>query len=115
MNPLILKFKEDPTEDTLVEYSNIVYDEKLNLSICRDTQQPAVETIRMDTETFTKAGGEDSDSDHNLNNIFMDTETRTLTNVESTDSDSDILGLHILMDTSTFTRESKEDTDQDPI
>lgn len=114
MNPLVLQFKESPTEDIL-EYPNIIYDEKLNLSICQATLQPAIETIRMDTETFTKSGNEESDSDCNLNNIFMDTETRTLTDRESTDSDSDIMALHILMDTSTFTRESRESTDQDPI
>jgi len=114
MNPLILKFKEVPVEETL-DYSAIIYDEELNLSICKNTKQPAIETIRMDTETFTKAGNEESDSDCNLNNIFMDTETRTLTSKEESDSDSDLFTLKILMDTTTFTRESKESTDQDPL
>ncbi len=114
MRPLILNFKEKPTEEIL-DYPDIIYNETLNLNICNDTKLPAIEILRMDTETFTKTGGEESDSDCNFNNIFMDTETRTLTSTEESDSDSDFYALKVLMDTSTFTRQHNESTDQDPV
>jgi len=111
MKPLAFQFKETPTSEN-IDYSLIEYDEQLNLSINKKTGQPAIETLTMDTETFTKAIGESSDSDRDSNSILMDTETRTYTRTEDADSDRDRQSMQALMDTTTIT-ESREDSDQD--
>lgn len=111
MNPLAFQFKETPSSENL-DYSLIEYDEQLNLSVNKMTRQPAIDTLTMDTETFTKARGESSDSDNNGFGILMDTETRTYTKTEESDSDNNIRSIQILMDTTTIT-ESREAVDQD--
>lgn len=135
MNPLAFQFKETPTGVDL-DFSLIEYDDQLNLSVNKITRHPAIDSISMDTETFTKADGEDADTDNNgismladtetftraegettdtdqngMKNL-MDTETRTFTSTEQSDSDKDSMTMQTLMDTSTLT-ESTESTDQD--
>lgn len=111
MCPLAFQFKESPTKETL-DYSLIEYDEQLNLSVNKKTKQPAIDTLTMDTETFTKANGEGSDSDDNGVRFLMDTETRTFTEAEEADNDRDRRNIQALMDTTTIT-ESREAIDQD--
>ena len=111
MKPLAFQFKETPTRENF-DYSLIEYDEQLNLSVNKKTRQPAIDTMTMDTETFTKASGESSDADNNGISMLMDTETRTYTQAEESDSDRDRRSIQALMDTTTIT-ESREDIDQD--
>jgi hypothetical protein len=87
MKLFALQFKESPTIENS-DYSLIEYDSVQNLSVNRITRQPAIDSLKLDTETFTKTQGEDSDSDNN-NRIAMllDTETRTFTRTEGSDSD----------------------------
>lgn len=86
MKPITFKFLERPNESG-VDYSIIEYDNELNLCVDKRTNLPAIDSINMETETFTKTQGEVSDSDAD---IRMDTMTRTLTQMESSDSDFDI-------------------------
>lgn len=111
MRPLVFQFKETPTSKNL-DYSLIEYDEQLNLSVNKKTKQPAIDSLTMDTETFTKANRESSDSDRDVISMLMDTETRTYTEREEADSDYDSRSMQALMDTTTIT-ESREDIDQD--
>lgn len=110
MKPITFQFLEKPSE-TEFDYSVIEYDSKLNLSVDKTTSLPAIEVLNLETETFTKTGGEASDSDSDFQ---MDTATRTLTQLESTDSDVDIHNLIHLMGTSTLTESSEVvDSDED--
>ncbi|MBZ5857323.1 hypothetical protein [Flavihumibacter profundi] len=111
MRPLIFEFKENPTGEPQ-DYSLIEYDDTLNLSINKFTGQPAIDTVNLETETFTKTQGESADSDRSGLSMLMDTETRTFTHSESSDSDKDRMALQNLMATTTLT-ESSETADQD--
>lgn len=111
MRPLIFEFKDNPTGEAQ-DYSLIEYDNTLNLSVNKLTGQPAIGTVNLETETFTKTQGEGADSDRNGLSMLMDTETRTFTHSEASDSDKDRMALQNLMDTTTLT-ESSETTDQD--
>jgi len=86
MNPFIFQFKEPATEED-VDFSEIEYDQNLNLSVDRRTSRPAVESIKMATETSTKVHGESSDTDSPMTGMLMATETITLVNTEGSDSD----------------------------
>ncbi len=114
MRPLILEFTEKPTLKNL-DFSLIEYSKKLNLSVIKNTEMPAIKYVSMDTETFTKTSGEPSDSDRdymfNLRQL-LDTSTETFTSTEPSDSDNDLKRLKLLMDTQTVT-ESVEGTDSD--
>ena|SRR5674476_229399 len=114
MRPLILEFVEEPNciqfDDSIIEYS-----EKKNLTVLKGTEVAAISQLNMETQTFTKAQGEPSDSDADLCNelkIRMNTETFTRTLSEPSDSDRDISSLNIFMGTRTIT-ESVEPTDSD--
>jgi hypothetical protein len=111
MKPFILEFTETPIGES-PDYNLVEYDNSLNLSVHKETRQPAIEIISMETETFTKTQGEGADSDRNGLSLIMDTETRTYTNTESSDSDRDRTSLQMLLDTTTLT-ESRESSDQD--
>lgn len=110
MKPIIFEFLEKPSE-TEFDYSVIEYDNELNLSVDKTTRLPAIDSLNMETETFTKTGGEASDSDADFQ---MDTATRTYTEMEATDSDANIHSLIQLMGTSTLTESSEAvDSDED--
>ena len=114
MRPLILKFSEKPTLQQ-TDFSIIEYSEKLNLSVLKGTDQPAIKYVSMDTETFTKTTGEPSDSDRDLKFHFrplLETRTDTFTQTEASDSDKDLRRMGMLMDTQTVT-ETVEATDSD--
>ena len=114
MRPLILEFAEIPELKNL-DYSLIEYYNEKNLSVIKNTEIPAITNVNMDTETFTKADGEPSDSDNDLRYKLMrllDTSTGTFTSTEPSDSDDDYSSLKLLMDTQTIT-ESIEPTDSD--
>ena len=108
MKPLIFEFLEKPSGKD-IDYSIIEYDEEMNLCVDKNTKLPAIESLNMETETFTKTDGEASDSDADF---YMDTATRTFTELEATDSDANIHSLIQLMTTSTLT-ESSETIDSD--
>lgn len=112
MKPFIFEFKELPTE-TNVDYSQVEYDPSLNLSIHRQTGLPAIESVNLETDTFTKTEGEGADTDKNGLQMLVETQTVTLVNSEATDSDKDRFLLKQLVDTTTATRTTAEATDQD--
>ncbi len=86
MKLLTFQFKESPSiEDS--DYSSIEYDESQNLTVNKKTRRPAIESLTLDTETFTKTQGEGSDSDNSNLAILLDTSTSTFTRTEGTDSD----------------------------
>ena len=87
MKPFILEFKESP-EDPSLDFSFMQYDPELNLNINTITGDPAIESIDLETMTFTKAGGESSDKDYEYFSCLAETETRTFAGVNET-SDSD--------------------------
>lgn len=110
MKPITFEFIEKPTENEL-DYSAIQYSNELNLSVDKTNGLPAIEFLNMDTETFTKTGGEASDSDMD---IRMDTVTRTFTQLESSDSDPNLHNIAGIMGTSTLTESSEvADSDED--
>jgi hypothetical protein len=137
MKPLILEFQESPTGESH-DYSMIEYDDVLNLNVDKNTGLPAIDSISMETETFTKADGEGADSDRNGFNSFlitetgtkddsedtdsdkngfnsiMVTETGTFASLEGSDSDRDIASIHSLLETQTHTRDYMEVSDSDP-
>lgn len=112
MKPLILNFLEKPPLSKL-ETSMIEYSKDLNLSVVKGTKTPAITYVNLDTNTFTKTEGEDSDSDKSSYLMsLLDTSTAKLTQNELTDSDNDFNSLMKLMDTKTIT-ESVEVSDSD--
>lgn len=113
MKPLIFEFEEQPTDESH-DYTLIEYNEALNLSIDKKTGLPAIESISMETETFTKVGGEGADSDRDGFNPMMVTETGTYANTESSDSDRDLTSIYSLLETQTATRDYMEGSDSDP-
>lgn len=114
MKPLILEFAEEPNVKDL-DYSLIEYSESQHLSVLKGTNMPAIKTVSMETETFTKTQGEPSDADNDLRSNLkrlLDTSTETLSGTEPSDSDDNYSMMKILMDTQTIT-ESVEPTDAD--
>lgn len=114
MKPLILEFAEKPNVQEL-DYSIIEYSEEQNLSVTTGTTTPAIKTVALETETFTKTEGEPSDSDNDLRSNLkrlLDTSTETLSGTEPSDSDDNYSTMKLLMDTQTIT-ECVEPTDSD--
>lgn len=110
MKPFIFQFKESPTV-AHIDFSMIEYDDSLNLNVLKETRQPAIEVVNLETQTFTKENGEGADSDRDVYRMMADTATMTFSH-ESSDSDAQRMSLHHLMDTATLT-EASEVTDQD--
>lgn len=110
MKPLFLQFRETPAPDDSVDFSQIVYDEKLNLSVNKATGRPAVDEMELGTETYTRVTGEATDSDLNSVGIMMATETHTKSG-EGVDSDP--YRFRAAMETATTTFVSNEGTDSD--
>lgn len=111
MNPLLFQFKETPVDES-IDFSQVEYDKKLNLSVNNLTGRPAIAEIELGTETFTRVTGEATDSDFAGSNIgaLMATETHTKSG-EGVDSDRDRFGA--IMETATTTMVSTEGTDSD--
>jgi hypothetical protein len=110
----LLQFAETPTRGSidheLVEYSN-----SLNLTVLKGTNIPAVTFSDQATETFTKAGGEGTDSDHDLQSgisRLSGTETNTYHAREGSDSDPRLKIIFEMIATQTVT-ETREETDTD--
>lgn len=115
MKSLILEYKESPKEQE-INNSVIEYSRKLNLSVIKGTNKPAIQFAYLDTETFTKAVGEpptDTDKDILTSiKMLLDTRLETKTQGEVTTPDHGFHNLRRLMDTQTLT-EAREDTDTD--
>ncbi|HXC03375.1 MAG TPA: hypothetical protein VNZ86_01410 [Bacteroidia bacterium] len=114
MNPLSFQFRETPTAQEL-DYSIIEYSDRLNLSVDKKTGKPAIDILMLDTQTYTKSGWEDSDSDDSGVRMLLDTTTQTYSTPlgkEDSDNDNHRISLQALLDTTTIT-ESREDIDQD--
>jgi hypothetical protein len=113
MKSLILEFAETPQTETL-DLPKTHYSKDLNLTVFDENDLPAISIANSATETFTKAGGEESDSDKDMLNqrILMATTTETRTVHEGSDSDANVRSLMNMMATKTIT-ESHETTDSD--
>lgn len=112
MKPFIFQFRECPTSES-TDLSLLSYDSSLNLSVDAKTGTPAISSLNMATETFTKTQGEDADSDYDTMTRMMGTETVTLVNHEGLDDDRNRLTLAMLLGTSTGSREYNEQPDSD--
>jgi len=112
MKPFIFQFKETPKEES-PDYSKINYDNNLNLNIDSLTGVAAIESVNLETETFTKADYEAADSDTNGYKALLETETRTFTHSEASDSDHDRQALSALLYTATRTISQDEASDSD--
>ena len=112
MKPLLFQFKETPTANESVDFSQIVYDEELNLSVNKITGRPAVDEMQLGTETYTRVTGEATDSDLTAGNIGVLMATETFTK-SGEGVDSDPHGFRAMMETATTTMVSTEGTDSD--
>lgn len=112
MKPFIFQFKEQPNQDSS-DFSMLCYDKNLNLSIDKNTGEPAIQALQMATETMTKSNGEIADSDQSYLTRLMGTESVTLVNNEASDADHDRIALSMLLGTETETRTHIEQTDSD--
>jgi hypothetical protein len=112
MKPFILQFQESADVEG-PDFSLIAYNDKLNLSVDRQTGKPAISALELATETFTKTKTEATDSDSHYMSTLMATQTVTEVHMEATDSDLNRPGLAMLMGTSTETRTYTEQSDSD--
>lgn len=112
MKPLLFQFKETPTADEKVDFSQIVYDEKLNLSVNKVTGRPAVDEMELGTETYTRVTGEATDSDLTAGSVGVLMATETFTK-SGEGVDSDPHGFRAMMETATTTFVAMEGTDSD--
>jgi len=116
MKPFILEFAEKPLTEPPPSIE-IEYCQKLNLNVFKGSSDPAIARSTLSTETFTRTGGESSDTDESQIksgvNYKMDTSTCTLVNNESPDSDRDLRNLSYYLDTNTLTETKTESTDTD--
>lgn len=113
MNPLFLQFKELPKERESVDFSQVEYDAKLNLSVNKTTGRPAVDEIRLATETYTRVTGEGTDSDRDAVSVAVLMATETFTK-SGEGVDSDPHGrIGLMMETATTTMVDLEGTDSD--
>lgn len=110
MKPFSLQFKETPAADGSVDFSQVVYDDKFNLSINKLTGRPAVDEMKLGTETNTRVTGEGTDPDRNSIGILMATETHTKSG-EGVDSDP--YRFRAALETATTTFVSNEGADSD--
>lgn len=121
MKPLILQYAETPNGKPL-DFSLVEYSSEQNLTVLKNSNIPAVKFMPLDTNTFTKAKGEASDSDDQqlslINELksILDTGTKTRT-IEESDSDNQMTlqveALRSLLDTKTVTLVSTEEVDSD--
>lgn len=114
MKPLILEYAEMPITQKL-DFSLIEYSHKKNLNVIKGTQNAAIVTGSLDTETFTKAFEDVSESDPSRRKdlaSLIDTGTYTLNSAEPTDTENTVGNFSYLLDTQLIT-ESRETTDSD--
>jgi hypothetical protein len=116
MKHLLLQFAETPTGEN-IDTSIVEYDPELNLNVVKGTKTPAVIYSDQETQTFTKAGGEPTDTDAHLRyqhiNALTETTTATRTHSEATDSDPRHHSISYLLETSTSTFIHAETSDSD--
>ena len=84
MKHLILEYTEEPETSTDISV-DLRYSPELNLTINIKTDQPAIESLSVDTETLTRTHNEQSDSD--VGSRFLETQTFTKIELEGTDRD----------------------------
>jgi len=100
-------------DEMLVDTTILEYDNKLQLSVMKDSRIPAFDSLNLSTQTFTKANGEETDPDPMGTFGSLHTQTYSATNSEITDSDFDKPPLSNALVTSTFTRQQIEGSDND--
>lgn len=108
MNPFILQFREQPSAEG-ADFSTITYDKLLNLNIDSKTGKPAIASLNLSTETFTKTQGEDADTENSYVSRLMRTETITLVSSEGTDSDNDRSIIKVSFLTSNYAENSTKE------
>ncbi len=114
MKPLILEYTERPTKENF-NIDSIHYCQDKNLSVVKGSSEVAITYANLETDTFTKTQGEESDTDRDLRynvKLLMGTRTDTFTRTETSDSDKDNFGIRQFLDTRT-TLESEIESDMD--
>lgn len=139
IKPFGLLFEEPIVSND--EFIAPIYDEDDDISIVHDengSKRPYVEYYgKLATRTFTKADGENSDTDEpcalgtrtitevrteasddddDVSSIFLSTKTVTAVKVEQTDEDEDGFEpqrISLILGTRTYTRQAGEGTDRD--
>jgi len=112
MKPLILQYTEKGNNENY-DFSKIEYDNQLNLTVDKNTRQPAIDYLNMSTVTGTRTYSEESDSDKENTNIMMGTLTKTSYQMEGTDDDAGFNSIKAMMETTTLTMVSQESSDSD--
>lgn len=120
MKPFIFNFLDRSIQDVGDATKLIEYSEKLNLSVIKDTDYPAIALHDLSTQTMKKGKGSEPDTDKNeyLSKTFLDNiGTQTMTRVDREVSDSDynsaLNAVKALTDTQTLTLTGGEGTDAD--
>lgn len=114
MKPLIFEYLESSSLNG-IGTEKLEYSEFYNLTLLKNTSEPAIKILNMDTTTFTKSSMEQTDSDLDYNRDIkniMDSATGSRSNDEPSDSDKDNSELMKLLNTRTMT-EAVEPTDSD--
>jgi hypothetical protein len=114
MKNFLLTFAESPRLEN-IDTSITEYDYGLNLNVIKGTKIAAVNFSQQATETFTKAHGEDNDSDKDIANklsLATSTTTETKAQGEASDSDREFRDLEYLSATRTSSI-TTEETDSD--
>jgi len=129
MKPLIFSFLTASDNTTAVDESILQYDKDLQLSIVKETKQPAFDHLNLRTMTDTKTANEGCDSDRSLEHSFptptvdnmkltndlgilLSTKTITLS-VEVSDEDHGPKMAKLMLGTMTMTRTNMEASDSD--
>jgi len=111
--PYILNYAEKIESDMNIQFEKLVYSEESNLTVVKETNEPAILYGLLDTETISKTDYEVSDTDRQ-NHPVLETMTKTDTMQEVSDSDRDWeSALKPMLGTSTFTEVANELTDSD--
>lgn len=126
MKPLILSFLTLADESNVTDEEILEYDEELQLSVVKQTREPAFDHLSLRTLTDTKTYNEGSDSDYSANykassccpelqkKLHTQLSTKTITlSVEVSDEDHGPKMATLMLGTMTMTRTNMEASDSD--
>ncbi|SDE86897.1 hypothetical protein SAMN05216464_110121 [Mucilaginibacter pineti] len=120
MKPFIYNFLHHERHQAVDTNSIIEYSERLNLSVVKGTDYPAINIANLGTQTMNKGEGTGSDVDRNdhISKSYLQslgTNTFTRADRETTDSDynSTVNAIAALMGTNTLTLDGGEPSDSD--
>jgi hypothetical protein len=94
--PLIFQYLETSEKDQSHQES-YEYSSALNLNVIKGSDQPAVYAASLDTDTFTKAQVDSSETDDDFKSTLihlLDTNLNTRSQIDDTGSDDDSVRLN---------------------